>query len=217
MLINKVRLRQIMLSIFACAFLLGMHALVPSQATAVLSTSSPQTTAISSIDHHRSTLWQDLRINLEQADSQMLAQAGDTDSRQSYIAILTPESVVPNQPNTEARAVVGAVLSGDRLVIRANFRDLSSPFRDYVKDPVSPPNPNITSGFHLHRGSPSENGPFQYALTVNLDSTGQSGTAAGEIMLSAEQKQALSNGLIYFDIHTTRNRGGELRGVLIPA
>ncbi|NEQ32156.1 MAG: CHRD domain-containing protein [Leptolyngbya sp. SIO4C5] len=158
---------------------------------------------------------QAINSNLQQARSVLMAQGATDNSLMSYVAVMSEENVVPNSPDTLARGAVGAVLSGDRLVVRGSFNYLSSPMRNYATDPVSPPNPNITSAFHIHQGSPSENGPFQYALDVTLD-TEMSGSAMGEYTLTPEQLQALSSNRLYVDIHTTQNRGGELRAILMP-
>ncbi|PSN16874.1 CHRD domain-containing protein [filamentous cyanobacterium CCT1] len=155
--------------------------------------------------------------NLVAATAPLLAQGTSSSSIVTYVAMLSPQNVVPNSPMTDARGVVGAALAGDRLVVRGSFRELTSAMRDYGSDPVDPPNPNITSAFHVHRGSPSENGPFQYALDVTMDDTGRGGSAMGDYTLTPEQLQALQNGMLYIDLHTTRNRGGELRGILMPA
>jgi hypothetical protein len=136
------------------------------------------------------------------------------DLSQRYVAILTAGSVVPNMPMTEARAAGGAVLVGDRLIVRGDFSNLSSAFRDYATDPVNPPNPKITSGVHVHLGEPGKNGPFQYALTVMPNADGMGGRFMGEYVLSGEQMQALKAGNLYLDLHTKLNRSGELRGVL---
>ncbi|PSR19791.1 CHRD domain-containing protein [filamentous cyanobacterium CCP3] len=154
--------------------------------------------------------------NLAAATAPLLAQGSSSGSIVTYVAMLNPQNVVPNSPMTDARGVVGAALAGDRLVVRGSFRELSSAMRNYATDPVDPPNPNITSAFHVHRGSPSENGPFQYALEVTMDNTGRGGSAMGDYTLTPEQLQALQNGMLYVDLHTTRNRGGELRGILTP-
>ncbi len=140
------------------------------------------------------------------------AGMGPMDLSQRYVAILTADSVVPNTPMTEARAVAGAVLVGDRLIVRGDFSSLSSDFRDYSTDPVSPPNPNITSAVHIHLGEPGKNGPFQYALTIMLNPNGLGGRLMGEYTLSSEQLQALQAGNLYMDFHTKKNRAGELRG-----
>ena len=161
-------------------------------------------------------LGEQIDTNLAAAAAPLLAQGAADGSIVTYVAMLSGQNVVPNTPMTEARGVVGAALAGDRLVVRGSFRELSSAMRDYATDPVDPPNPNITSAFHVHRGSPSENGPFQYALEVTMNASGRGGSATGDYTLTPEQLQALQDGLLYIDLHTTRNRAGELRGILMP-
>jgi hypothetical protein len=163
-----------------------------------------------------STIGQQIDANLEAAQAPLLSQGMATNDWVTYVAILSPREVVPNTPRSMARGAVGAVLSGDRLVVRASFRDLTSDLRDYATDPLDPPNPNITSAFHIHQGSPDENGPFQYALDVMVNEDTNGGRAMGEYTLTPEQIQALNNGMLYVDVHTTRYRGGELRGILMP-
>jgi hypothetical protein len=155
------------------------------------------------------------RTNIQIAKSILLAQGMDTFT--SYVAPMTESNVVGSSPGkTPARGAVGAVLSGNRLIVRGSFKMLTSDMRNYASDPVNPPNSDITSAFHIHQGTQMENGPFQYALTVMLDDNGRSGSAMGEYTLTQEQMQALADNRLYVDIHTTKNRGGELRGTLMP-
>ncbi len=144
----------------------------------------------------------------------MPTQMMPTQTMTRYVAVLTKDAVVPTKPSNAAFGAAGAVLVGDRLVMRGDFSNLSSPLRDYATDPVSPANPNITSAVHIHQGESTKNGPFQYALTVNPNESGMGGRFAGEYTLTSEQQQALSNGMLYVDIHTKENRAGELRGIL---
>ncbi|MBE9108477.1 CHRD domain-containing protein [Nodosilinea sp. LEGE 07298] len=166
---------------------------------------------------NRFAVGEQIDANLAAATAPLLAQGTANRPIVTYVAMLSSQNVVPNSPMTNARGVVGAALAGDRLVVRGSFRELTSAMRNYGTDPVDPPNANITSAFHVHRGSPSENGPFQYALEVMMDDTGRGGSAMGDYTLTPEQLQALQNGMLYVDLHTTRNRGGELRGILMPA
>ncbi|MEP0874182.1 CHRD domain-containing protein [Trichocoleus desertorum AS-A10] len=159
---------------------------------------------------------QHLMADLQEAESVLIAQGVSDSSLQLYAAILTKNNVVPNVPSTMATGVAGAALAGDRLIVRGDFGGLSSALRDYETDPVDPPNPNITSAAHIHRGEPNQNGPFQYALTVMLNDAGMGGRLSGEYTLTPEQLQALSNGQLYVDIHTKQNRAGELRGIFRP-
>ncbi len=208
MIYNKTIWRRLGLAV--CAALLAVGLASPSWARLV----QPRVAPAAEISQ---TLGQQLDMNLSAARAALLAQGMMPQPMMTYVAMLSPQNVVPNAPRSYAQGAVGAVLSGDRLVVRASFRDLSSGLRDYQTDPVNPPNPNITSAFHIHRGSPSENGPFQYALEVMLNSTGMGGDAQGDFTLTAEQLQALMDGMLYIDLHTTQNRGGELRGMLMPA
>lgn len=209
----KIRLKSLFLGILSCLLVLGFY-------SPVLGGVAPQVTPSQMAqDVDLSDLNKAIATQLQTAKSALLAQNPEmsTTGLKSYVAVMSPANVVPAAPRTNARGVVGAVLSGDRLIVRGSFRELSSGLRDYTVDPVSPPNPNITSAFHIHRGMPSENGPFQYALTIMLDEMGRGGSAMGEYTLTTEQLEALNNGMLYVDLHTTRNRAGELRAVLAPS
>lgn len=153
---------------------------------------------------------------LQEAESVLLAQGMESAPMTRYVAVLTRDEVMPMASSTNAFGAAGAVLMGDRLVVRGDFSNLTSPLRDYATDPLNPPNPNITSGVHIHRGAATGNGPFQYALQVMPAESGMQGRFMGEYTLTSEQLQALSNGMLYVDIHTKQNRGGELRGIFKP-
>jgi hypothetical protein len=157
-----------------------------------------------------------LATDQQQAQAVLMAQGSPSQSVRVYAAVLTGSEIYPLPAATRATGAIGAALAGDRLVVRGSFRDLSTPLRNYATDPLIPPNPNITSAAHIHRGTSTENGPFQYALTVELEPSGLNGKIKGEYMLTAEQIQALGNGGLYVDMHTTGFRGGEVRGVLQP-
>jgi len=210
----KKLLRHIVLGACACLSLVLLS--TPALSTAISSI------AISTMTHAveraatPTTVEGSLADHLRAAESVLLAQDMADGPMTSYVALLSKANVVPTTPETQARGTVGAVLMGDRLVVHGNFANLSSPLRDYAADPVDPPNPNITSAFHIHQGEPTSNGPFQYALQIMLDGTGQGGIATGDYTLTPEQKQALASGQLYLDLHTTQNRGGELRGILMP-
>ncbi|MGI0489946.1 CHRD domain-containing protein [Pantanalinema rosaneae CENA516] len=145
-----------------------------------------------------------------------LAQGMSNGTMKRYAAPLINASVVPNAPSTSAMGVAEASLMGNRLMVRGAFMGLSSRLRDYATDPVDPPNPKITSAAHIHRGDNTQNGPFQYALTVMLDQTGMGGKFSGNYTLTPEQLQALADGKLYVDIHTQQHRAGELRGIFRP-
>jgi CHRD domain len=152
----------------------------------------------------------------QEAERTLLAQNNESPFRQ-FTAVLTGRKVFPSPAETSAWGSVGAVLSGNRLIVRGQFSNLSSALRDYATDPATPPNPNVTSAVHIHKGMANQNGPFQYALTVTLDPDSLSGKVSGEYNLTEEQLQSLNSGMLYVDLHTKGNRGGELRGILKAA
>lgn len=207
------RLNALALMVCSCLLVVGLYSPAFGNALAKLGSATPDLQPTTSTGL---TLGQTIDANLQAAESVLLAQGADTRAMKAYVAVMSDANVVPNAPMTNARGAVGAALVGDRLVVRASFGALTSALRDYATDPVDPPNPNITSAFHIHRGMPTENGPFQYALNVTLDESGLGGSAAGEYTLTPEQLTALDNMMLYVDLHTTRNRGGELRAVLMP-
>lgn len=208
---NKTKrvLSNFLLGTIACVLIIGLStaASLSKIAPSFNTFQSAQPTQI------QNPINQHLMADLQEAESVLMAQGMSSSSLQRYAAILTNNNVVPNAPSTSATGVAGAALAGDRLIVRGDFGGLSSDLRDYAADPVNPPNPNITSAVHIHRGEPNQNGPFQYALTVTLNDTAMGGRFAGEYTLTAEQLQALSEGNLYVDIHTKQNRAGELRGI----
>ncbi|MDX2211847.1 MAG: CHRD domain-containing protein [Oculatellaceae cyanobacterium bins.114] len=219
MLTWKIWLKRIGLAVVSCLLIVGFHSPVFGKMTAQVTQPLVQQSAEQQAEQQSaiaSSFKEEANANLQTVKSVLMAQGMPSSGLKTYVAMMSKTNVVPATPQTQALGTVGAVLSGDRLIVRGSFRNLSSPLRDYAIDPVNPPNPNITSAFHIHRGMASENGPFQYALTVMLDDTGRSGSAMGEYTLTAEQLTALENNMLYVDLHTTRNRAGELRAVLMP-
>ncbi len=206
------RFRHLILGLVTCLTVLGLC--IPSL-NGLIGASPAQAIQPSTVTSSNFSLTASAQSNVKTAEARLLTQ-GMQQPYTTYVAIMSEDNVVPNSPNTLARGTVGAVVSGNRLVTRGSFNILTSPMRDYASDPVNPPNTKITSAFHIHQGTSMENRPFQYALDVTTDETGRSGSARGEYMLTPEQMQALADGRLYVDIHTTKNRGGELRGILMP-
>jgi hypothetical protein len=191
------RLRNFILSAVACLVAISLSAVSQPAQSHTVSAIALQNFPVKSAAIHQA----------------ILAQSMENLSSNRYVAVLTPMEVIPMAPSTNATGEVEAMLVGDRLMVQGNFSDLSSPLRDYATDPLDPPNPNITSGVHIHQGKSTENGAFQYALQVSPDETGLQGQLMGEYTLTSEQRQALVNDMLYMDIHTQQNRAGELRGI----
>ncbi|MBE9182499.1 CHRD domain-containing protein [Oculatella sp. LEGE 06141] len=212
---NKARriLVNVVLGAVTCLFCVGLSS--PLMGTSASPTVQSSLTPSNAAPFQR-TVERHLAQNLQNAESAIVAQGMTGSTMTRYVAVMTKEEVVPSTPSTFAFGAAGAVLMGDRLIIRGDFSNLASPLRDFATDPVDPPNPNITSGIHIHQGDVTVNGPFQYALNVDLGNNETTGRFSGEYTLTGEQLQALSNGMLYVDIHTAQNRGGELRGILQP-
>jgi hypothetical protein len=65
---------------------------------------------------------------------------------------------------------------------------------------------------HIHRGAKGANGPVIVPLSKNGDTYS---VPAGR-KLTAAQMEDLKAGRLYVNVHTTRNKGGEVRGQLQP-
>ena len=65
---------------------------------------------------------------------------------------------------------------------------------------------------HIHRGAKGTNGP----VIVPLDKSGDTYSVPAGRKLSAEQIKDLKAGNLYVNVHTAKNKGGEVRGQLNP-
>jgi hypothetical protein len=65
---------------------------------------------------------------------------------------------------------------------------------------------------HIHRGAKGSNGP----VIVPLDKSGDTYSVPAGRKLSAEQLKDLKAGNLYVNVHTAKNKGGEVRGQINP-
>lgn len=65
---------------------------------------------------------------------------------------------------------------------------------------------------HIHQGARGQNGP----VIVPLAKSGNTYTASAGAKLNEAQMQAFRAGNLYVNVHTARNKGGEVRGQLQP-
>ena len=65
---------------------------------------------------------------------------------------------------------------------------------------------------HIHRGAKGTNGP----VIVPLDKNGDTYSVPAGRKLSAEQLKDLKAGNLYVNVHTAKNKGGEVRGQMNP-
>jgi hypothetical protein len=118
-----------------------------------------------------------------------------------FTAELSGDSVVPSV-STMASGWAVAVLHGTTLVVGGQYADLGS---DLATD--------VRGGGHIHQAAAGETG----RIVVELAPVGaRSGNFSGVFELTAEQVQALQDGLFYVQVHTADHKPGELRGHLMP-
>jgi predicted small secreted protein len=65
---------------------------------------------------------------------------------------------------------------------------------------------------HIHRGAKGTNGP----IVVPLDKNGDTYTVPAGRKLTPAQIEDLKKGNLYVNVHTNRNKGGEVRAQLQP-
>jgi len=66
---------------------------------------------------------------------------------------------------------------------------------------------------HIHIGARGANGP----VIVPLTKSGHAYSAPAGAKLNDAQMKAFKAGNLYVNVHTARNKGGEVRGQLLPA
>ena len=65
---------------------------------------------------------------------------------------------------------------------------------------------------HIHQGAKGANGP----VIIPLTKSGDTYTVPANAKLTDAQMQAFKEGRLYVNVHTTANKGGEVRGQLQP-
>ena len=65
---------------------------------------------------------------------------------------------------------------------------------------------------HIHQGAKGQNGP----VIIPLAKSGDTYTVPSGAKLNDAQMKAFKEGRLYVNVHTARNKGGEVRGQLAP-
>lgn len=122
-----------------------------------------------------------------------------------FRAYLSGANEVPGVQSMGQGTLIGELME-DTVIVTGSFSGLES---DY--------NGNI--GSHLHLGMAGQNGGVEVGLTPDLGTDNRSAVyvpANNSFTLSAAQKTALFERMIYANIHTVDNGAGEIRGQMLP-
>ena len=76
----------------------------------------------------------------------------------------------------------------------------------------STPLPPVAFMAHIHQGAKGTNGP----VVVPLTKSGDTYTVPAGTKLNDAQMQAFKAGNLYVNVHTAKNKGGEVRAQLTP-
>ena len=110
--------------------------------------------------------------------------------------------------NSTGKGGLKLELNGNKLVLSGGFESLVGEF-----------NPDIAGGSHLHLAGAGMNGGIELELDATVAADGKSGIYEADsntYMLTDEQSAAIKAGNLYFNVHTTINPPGELRGQILP-
>lgn len=107
---------------------------------------------------------------------------------------------------TNASGEVRATLDGFNFILEGRFKGLESNLSDAF---------GAAGPAHLHSGAADENGPVEFPLEV-YSADERSGMLSLEATFNDFQKSAFLHGLLYVNVHTKKNQGGEIRGQLEP-
>jgi plastocyanin len=113
----------------------------------------------------------------------------------------------PNPVRSTGLGAVAAEWSAGTIFASGSFSNLSSDF-----------NPAIAGGAHLHIGMPGMNGGIRFPLTSTPSSmrAGMFPVENNVFSPGSDFADTLRNRMVYANIHTMENPGGEIRGNLLP-
>ena len=120
---------------------------------------------------------------------------------QAYRTFLAGSNEVP-PVETTARGIVTADRDGSTVTVGGYFEDLLGEIE----------------AAHLHIGAPGENGPVIFPLVVSSSEDNSAGLfdpANNVFTFTGPQLDALEDGNIYVNVHTSEHPSGEIRGQLM--
>ena len=138
-----------------------------------------------------------------------------------FTAVLSPASEVPAITNADASG------SGTATITMTTFKDsagnISVATADFVVTLTGFPAGTAITGAHIHPGASGATGGVVVSLALAAGEitlgNGAGSITKGSITVTPELAQAIINGPAgyYFNVHTTLNSGGAVRGQLVRA
>jgi hypothetical protein len=125
-------------------------------------------------------------------------QSATTNTVMAFTALLSPSNERPAVTNSTASGIGAFSLEGSNLNYYVTFSGLTGP---------------ATAG-HFHApATPTNNASVLIGIGPPAAT---SGVLSGNLTLTPEQITNFVNGLVYVNIHTLTNGGGEIRGQVVP-
>jgi hypothetical protein len=110
----------------------------------------------------------------------------------------------PTPVTTTANGTATATLENGELTVTGAFSGLQSDLQEVSG-----------SAAHVHQGAAGTNGGILFNLTITSTDK-RNGSFTGKASLDDEQQTAFQGGLLYVNVHTVQNPGGEIRGQFRP-
>ncbi|MBB4077609.1 hypothetical protein GGR28_000210 [Lewinella aquimaris] len=114
----------------------------------------------------------------------------------------------PQGVPTDATGMVAAEVTDSTVILVGSFAGLDS---DFAAD--------VAGGMHLHRAIAGSNGGIVEAINTEIaedDRSGEIHADSNMIQLTAAGLEAMLDRMIYANVHTANNRGGAIRGQMLP-
>jgi hypothetical protein len=110
----------------------------------------------------------------------------------------------PTQVTTTATGTATATLEDGDLTVTGAFSGLQSDLQEVSG-----------SAAHVHQGAAGTHGPIVFNLTITSTDK-RNGSFTGSSSLDDAQQKSFQEGLLYVNVHTVQNPGGEIRGQFRP-
>lgn len=125
-----------------------------------------------------------------------------------FRAHLSGSNEVPAVTSFAHGMLLAELMPNNELIVSGSFADLESKFAF-----------RVAGGAHIHRAMAGSNGGVSFRLATSLRGSLNAGafeSSKNRFALSASDLTRLYNRGFYANIHSLKNRGGELRGQLVP-